>query len=333
MEGKTMFNLVKRLTDTFGVSGNEEDIREVIKSEITGHVDDIYVDPLGNLIAVKKGTKKKIMLAAHMDEIGIMATFIDEKGFIRFANVGWVSQYYALCQRVKFRNGTIGAVFYEEKLEEMKNLKLSKMYIDIGAKNREDAEKRVRIGDTACFVGEAVQEGDMIISKSLDDRSGCAVLIKTIKELPETENELYFVFTVQEELGLRGAKTSAFGIMPDMAIAVDVTDTGDTPECELMEVKCGGGPAIKIKDRSIMVHPDVKRLLEESARELGIPYQYEVLEKGGSDPGAIHLTGGGIPSGAVSIPCRYIHSPVETVNINDLENAVKLLKKCITKKV
>lgn len=325
-----MFDLVKKLTGIFGVSGNEEEIREVIKSEITGYVDDIYVDPIGNLIAVKKGTGKKIMLAAHMDEIGIMATFIDDDGFIRFSNVGWVSQYYALGQRVKFKNGAVGAVFYEEKLDEMKNLKLSKMYIDIGAKNREDAEKKVRIGDTACFVGDTVQEGDMIISKALDDRSGCAVLIKVLKEMPETENELYFVFTVQEELGLRGAKTSAYGIMPDMAIAVDVTDTGDTPECGLMEVKCGGGPAIKIKDKSIMAHPDVKRLLEDSARELGIPYQYEVLEKGGSDPGAIHLTGGGVPSGAISIPCRYIHSPVETVNINDLENAVKLLKKCIT---
>lgn len=337
MEVMIMFKLIKKLTDSFGVSGNEEEIRDVIKAEIESFVDNVYVDTLGNLIAVKKGrnssgsagNSKKIMLAAHMDEIGIMASHIDEKGFIRFSNIGWVSQYFALGQRVRFRNGTTGAIFYEEKLEDMKNLKLSKMYIDIGAKSREDAEKKVSIGDVAVFIGEAEQEGNMIISKSLDNRCGCAVLIRVIKELINTENEIYFVFTVQEEIGLRGAKTSSYGIMPDYAIGIDVTDTGDTPECNLMEVKCGDGPAIKIIDRSFITHPMVRKILEDKARELEIPYQLEILEAGGTDPGAIHLTGGGIPSGAISIPCRYIHSPVEMVDINDLEGAVKLLKNCI----
>lgn len=324
-----MFEILKRLAGSFGVSGSEEEIRETIRKEIEGKVDEIRVDALGNLIAVKKGSDKKIMVAAHMDEIGIMATYIDEKGFIRFSNVGWVWQYFALGQRVRFKNGTIGAIFYEQKLQEMKNLKLSNMYIDIGAKSREEAEKKVKIGDTACFVGKTLMEGNMVMSKALDDRSGCAVLVKTIHEMPETDNEIYFVFTVQEELGLRGAKTSAYGIMPDIAIALDVTDTGDTPECELMEVKCGGGPAIKIKDSSFIAHPDVKRLIEKSAKHIGIPYQFEILERGGSDPGAIHVTGGGVPSGAISIPCRYIHSSVEMADMTDLENCVKLLKQCL----
>jgi putative aminopeptidase FrvX len=324
-----MFELVRKLTGSFGVSGNEEKIREIIKSEIQDKVDDIEIDALGNLIAVKRGKGKKIMVAAHMDEIGIMATYIDENGFIRFSSIGWVSQYYALSQRVKFKNGTTGVIFYEEKLDDMKNLKLSKMYIDIGAKSKEEAEKKVRIGDTACFIGEAVLQGENIISKALDDRSGCAVLVQAIHDLGYTENEVYFVFTVQEELGLRGAKTSAFHIVPDLGIAVDVTDTGDTPECAPMEVKCGKGPAIKIKDNSILCHPEVRRLMEDSAKRLNIPYQFEILERGGSDPGAIHLTGGGVPSGAISIPCRYIHSPSETVNVNDLENAVKLLVECL----
>jgi len=324
-----MFELIKRLTQSFGVSGNEEEIRETIINEIKNDIQEIRVDTLGNLIATKPGKGKKIMVAAHMDEIGVMATYIDEKGFIRFSNIGGVSAFVSLGQKVKFKNGTVGAVFYEDKLEDMKNLKLSKMYIDIGAKDKKEAEKLVRIGDVACFVGDAVRQGDMVISKAIDDRSGCAVLIEAIKRLPQTDNEIYFVFTVQEELGLRGAKTAAYQLKPDIAIAVDVTDTGDTPEANLMEVKCGGGPAIKIKDRSVICHPEVKKLLEESAMNINIPYQFEVLEYGGSDPGAIHISAGGVPSGAISIPCRYIHSPVEAASLEDIENAVKLLIEAI----
>ena len=284
---------------------------------------------MGNLIAIKKGKGKKIMVAAHMDEIGLMVTHIDEKGFLRFSSVGGVRRYDSIGQRVRFKNGTVGVVYYEDKFEDMKNLRFSKMYIDIGAANREEAEKLVKIGETACFEGEAVKQGDMVISKALDDRSGCAVVVKAIKDLPQTDNEIYFVFTVQEELGLRGAGTAAYSIKPDMAIAVDVTLTGDTPESHPMEVKCGGGPAIKIKDRSVICHPQVRKLLEESAEKIGIPYQLEILESGGSDPGSIHITAGGIPSGAISIPCRYVHSPGETASLKDIENAARLLIEAI----
>jgi putative aminopeptidase FrvX len=329
MEVILLFEIVEKLCGAFGVSGNEEGIRETIKSEIGGMVDLIYTDVLGNLIAVKKGTGKKVMLAAHMDEIGLMVTHIDENGFLRFSNLGGISPFYATAQRVKFNNGILGTVFYEQKLKDMKSLKLSKMYIDAGFNSREEAEKKTRIGDTAKFFSPAVKQGDRIISGSLDDRSGCAVLVQTIKEMPETNNELYFVFTVQEELGLRGAGTAAYSIRPDIAIALDVTSTGDTPESEIMEVKCGKGPAVKIKDNSVICHPEVRSLLEESARILEIPYQLEVLERGGSDPGAIHIAAGGIPSGAISIPCRYVHSPVESVSIPDLENCVKLLRKSL----
>ena len=202
----------------------------------------------------------------------------------------------------------MGVVHYEQKLDDIKNLNLSKMYIDIGAKNKEEALKSVNIGDVACFVGDAVKQGDMIISKALDDRCGCAVVIQAIKDMKDTENEIYFVFTVQEELGLRGAKTAAYQIKPDLAIAVDVTLTGDTPNCHPMEVKCGKGPAIKIKDRSIICHPKVKNLLERAAKKINIPYQFEILEFGGNDSGAIHISAGGVPSGTISIPCRYAQS-------------------------
>lgn len=326
-----MFELIKKLTDSFGVSANEEEIRETIVEEIKDKVDEINIDPLGNLIAVKKGSGKKIMLTAHMDEIGVMATYIDKNGFIRFANIGWVSPYFALGQKVKFMNGTQGVVFYEQKLDEMKDLKLPVMYIDIGAKSKSEAEEKVKIGDVACFVNDAVLQGDMIISKALDNRSGCAVLIEALKTMPKTDNEIYYVFTVQEELGLRGAKTAAYNVKPDFSIAVDVTDTGDTPEGIRMEVSCGKGPAIKIKDSSVICHPKIRRLLEDSAKSIGIPYQYEILEEGGSDPGAIQVTAGGIPSGAISIPCRYIHSPVEMVSLSDMEKGVKLLVESATK--
>ncbi len=319
-----MQETLKKVTQVFGVSGNEEDIREVITDEIRKYVDDIKVDAMGNLIAVKRGKKKKIMLAAHMDEIGVIATFIDDNGFIRFSNLGGVSPYTSLGQKVKFRNGTIGNVNAEEKLEDYKNLKLGKMYIDIGCSKREETEKLVRVGDTACFMGDFLVQGGCAISKAMDDRSGCAVLIELIKTLPKTDNEVYFVFTTQEELGLRGAKTAAFGTMPDCAIGIDVTLTGDTPESNKRDVKLGGGPAIKVKDSAYIAHPAIRRSLEELAAANGIPYTLELLDRGGSDPGAIQTTGMGVPCGGISIPCRSVHSPAEMVSLDDLENCVKL---------
>lgn len=320
-----MFETIKSLTGAFGVSGNEEEIRETIISQIKGKVDEIKVDALGNLFAVKKGTNKKIMLAAHMDEIGIIVTHIDDRGFLRFSNIGGVSPFVSFGQRVRFKNGTIGVVGKEEKLDDIKNLKLSNLYIDIGVHSRADAEKYVKVGDVASFVGEAILQGDMVVSKTLDDRAACAILVETIKNLPETNNEIYFVFTVQEELGLRGAKTAAYQLEADYAIAVDVTSTGDTPESKLMEVTVGKGPAIKIKDNSVMCHKDVIGLIKNKAEENNIPYQFEILEHGGTDAGSIHISGGGIPTGAISIPTRFIHTPSEYASLKDMENCVKLL--------
>lgn len=326
-----MFETIKSLTGAFGVSGNEEEIRETIISMIKDKVDEIKVDAMGNLFAIKKGNGKKILLAAHMDEIGVIVTHIDEKGFLRFSNVGAVSAFVSYGQRVKFKNGTIGIIGKEEKLEEIKNLKLGNLFIDIGAHSREEAEKLVKIGEVANFVGETFLQGDMVVSKALDDRAACAVLIETIKNLPKTDNEIYFVFTTQEELGLRGAKTAAYQVEADLAIAVDVTGTGDTPEAKLLEVAVGKGPAVKIKDHSVMCHKDVVDLIKNKAEENNIPYQIEILEYGGTDAGAIHISGGGIPTGAISIPTRFIHSPSEYASLNDIENCAKLLTFCIIK--
>ncbi|NLU36447.1 MAG: M42 family metallopeptidase [Clostridiales bacterium] len=329
-----MKELLVRLTGIYGPSGREEAVRQAIRQEIEGFVDEITEDVMGNLIAVKKSSNpdaKKVMLAAHMDQIGLIVTNIDENGFLRFSNVGGVSPFNVLHRRVVFQNGVTGAVSYETELDDMKKLKLDKMYIDIGARSREEAGKHVQIGDAAVYHAPMAQSGDRYFGCAMDDRAGCAVLVETIRSVKESPNELIFVFTVQEEVGLRGAKTSAYTINPDIGISVDVTLTGDTPKSRPMAVNLGDGPAVKVKDASVICHPKVKDLMIQRAEEAGIPYQLEVLEYGGTDSGAIHLSREGVPSGVISIPCRYVHSAHEMVDRNDLENAVKLLT-CILEK-
>ena len=316
--------LLEELTKVFGPSGNEDRIRAKIIDEIRPYADSITVDKLGNLIATKIGPGEKLMLAAHMDEIGVIITNADEKGFLRFSNVGGVSPFTLIGQRVFFANGTTG-VFGMEKIDDIKDLKLNKMFIDIGAKSKEKALEKINIGEMGVYNRQFSDAGDHIISNSLDDRAGCAVLIKVLKELKAPNYNIFVVFTVQEEVGLRGAKTSAYGLEPDLAIAVDVTDTGDTPEASEIAVELGKGPAIKIKDSSVICHPKVKKALIDAAARRNIPFQLEVLEKGGTDTGAIHLTRSGVPSGALSIPTRYIHTPTEMANLNDIEQGVQLL--------
>ncbi|RQD77652.1 MAG: M42 family peptidase [Candidatus Syntrophonatronum acetioxidans] len=320
-----MIEIIKKLTEAYGPSGREEGIRDIIKEMIEPYADEVMVDDLGNLIVRKKGPGKKIMLAAHMDEIGLIVTFIDENGFLRFSNVGGVSPHVLLGERVRFQNGVVGTVG-REKLDSIKDLKFSKLFIDIGATKEEEAREKVKIGDVAVYHRELEPLGSRVLGKSLDDRVGCSLLVKTLMELQEPVNDIYFVFTVQEEVGVRGARTAAYRIEPHYGLAVDVTRTGDTPESETMAVSLGKGPAIKIKDSLIISHPAVKKIMKEAAEKEGIPYQLEVLEKGGTDSGAIHLTREGVPSGVMSIPCRYVHTPSEMADLEDIKNGVKLLK-------
>lgn len=314
--------LLKRLTNAFGPSGREDNIREVIKEEIKKYSDEVIVDALGNLIAHKKGTKSKIMIAAHMDEIGITATVIDDNGFIRFCPVGGLYNKDLIARRVCFENGTIGVIGSEE---DNKDRKINKMYIDIGAKNKEDAEKYVNIGDSAVFCAEFVKTENSVISKALDNRAGCYVLIEAMKNI-KSDNDLYFVFTTQEEVGLRGAKTAAYQISPDYALAIDVTDTGDTPEGIKMAVKSGNGAAVKVMDRSVLCDCYIRSLLIELAKNNDISYQLEIMNDGGTDAGAISLSGNGVKTGGISIPTRYIHSPSEMISQFDLSQCIKLLK-------
>lgn len=328
-----MKGIIKQLTETYGPSGQEERIADLIKNEIKDNVDEIKIDNMGNLIALKRGkTDKKVMIAAHMDEIGLIVTHVDEDGFIRFSNVGGVSPHILLGERVIFANGMEGTIG-KEKLKSIKKLKFNKMYIDVGLDSEEKVKEKIGIGDVATYKREFSDLGDRIVAPSLDDRIGCAVLISALKELDEVQNDTYFVFTVQEEVGVRGSQTSAFGINPDLGIAIDLTATGDTPESRTMSVSLGEGPAIKVKDKSVITHPKVKDLMVDVAEQKEIPYQFEVLEFGGTDAGSIHVTREGVPTGVLSIPARYIHTPSEMIDYNDVENGVTLLKGILQKEI
>jgi len=318
------FGLLKDLVGVYGPSSNEIIIREYITNEIKDYVDETFVDALGNLIARKKGIGKKVMISAHMDQIGLMAIDIDEKGFIRFTNIGGISPVISLSQQVVFENGTIG-IIYAEPVDDISKLKLENMYIDIGAFSKEEAEDKVSIGDICIYKSEFIENENVIFTPYLDDRVGCFIAIEALKSIKDPINDLYFVFSVQEEVGLRGAKTAAYRINPDIGISLDVTAHGDTPKAKRFAVGLNKGAAIKVKDSSIICHPKIKELLVKTAKDNQIPYQMEVLEFGGTDSGAIHISKEGVPSGVISIPTRYVHSTVEMASKNDIINCTKLL--------
>ncbi len=321
-----MRELIRKLVETYGPSGAEENIRAVIRAEVTSLADEVRVDPLGSLIVRKQGSGggKRIAVAAHMDEIGIMVTYVDEKGFARFTRIGGVFPLTCVGARVLFASGVTGVISVEGKRDDPGRVPgFEQLYIDVGASSRDDCP--VRVGDAAVFIQPFAVQGTRLIAKAMDDRIGCAVLIETLRRLKHTPHDVHFVFSVQEEVGLRGAYTSAYGIEPDMAIAVDVTRTGDTPECYPMAVELGKGPAIKVQDTGMISHPAVRELLVQRAEAGHIPYQLEVLEGGSTDAAAMQLTRAGVPAGCISIPCRYVHSPSEMVDERDVENGVRLL--------
>lgn len=320
-----MNSLLKRLTEAYGPSGNEGEVRQLIQEEIAGSVDDISIDALGNLVAIKRGSGPRVMLAAHMDEIGVVVTYIDKKGFLRFAPVGGVPLVTVIGSRVRFANGMEGVIASEPRKTQSEEIKLDKLYIDIGVDSRAKAEEVTGVGQFATFWREFAVINNRLVAKAMDNRVGCAILVQVLKELDKSPNEIVCVFTSQEEVGPRGAMTSAYKASPVLAIAVDVTLTGDTPESSPMAVALGKGPAIKVKDAGMLAHPKVKQLLIDTARGAGIPYQLEVLEGGTTDAMVIQTTKAGVPTGALSVPCRYVHTPSEMVDPNDVQNTVLLL--------
>ena len=321
-----MKQLIQKLTETFSPSGYEDAIREVILSEIQPLADEISVDSLGNILA-RKGKKsaqgKRVMVAAHMDEIGLIATHIDLHGFVRFTTVGIPLARYLLGGRVRFMNGVQGVISSEQSKKFNEIPAPDKMFIDVGATSPKDCP--VKMGDVAAFERPFVEMGKRLVAKSMDNRAGVAIAIETMRKLEGGPNEVYFVFTTQEEVGVRGATVSAYGIDPEIGIAIDVTPTGDTPDSIRHEIALGDGPAIKVKDSLMMADPKVIAWMERTAKKAKIPTQREVLTGGSTDARAIQLTRSGVPTGGLVIPCRYVHSPSEMVDFEDVENAVKLL--------
>ena len=325
-----MIELLKKATGGFGPAGEEKIVKDIIRSELKDHCQKLYEDNLGNLIAYIPGrySEKKVMVAAHADEIGLMVTHIDEEGFLRFTPIGGVDKNIIPHKNFIFSDGITGTVGVEN-LDDNEKLKFEKMFLDIGADSREDAEELVSVGDSAAYARNFVDAGGRVLANSLDDRAGCAALVAVMQRLDEFYCDTYFVFTAQEEVGCRGAKTVAYDINPDVALAVDVTATGDTPESKTREVSLGAGAAIKVMDRGSITHPEVKNLLIDLAKKNKITYQMEVLEKGATDAHSMQLTRGGVPSGTLSIPCRYIHSPHEMIDTEDIKCCVDLLGKFI----
>lgn len=320
-----MNDLIKKLVEAYGPSGFEDQLRDIIAAEIDGLADEVSVDALGNLIALKKGDGSglKVMIAAHMDEIGVMITHVTKEGFARFTNIGGVNAHTLLGGRVQFADGTVGVIHADRATDRSKTQTLDKYFIDVGASSAE--ESPIQPGDAAGFLRPFLANGTRLTAKSMDDRIGCVVAIEAMKRLKNTPHDVYFVFSVQEEVGTRGAEAAANGIAPDVGISLDVTLTGDVPNALPMAVSLGDGAAIKVKDAGMIAHAGLVKLMRQRAEENDIPHQLEVLTGGTTDARPIQIANAGAAAGCISIPCRYVHSQSETVDANDVEHCVQLL--------
>jgi endoglucanase len=329
-----MNELIKKLVEAYGPSGFEDQMRALIRPEIEPLVDDLWVDTMGNLIGLKKGNGngRKVMVAAHMDEIGIMVTHITEDGFLRFTNIGGVFPHTLLGGRVQFADGSLG-IIYSDRIDSWSKIHpLEKHYIDVGASSREDCP--VSVGDAAGFVRPFTIKGSRLTAKSMDDRIGCVVEIEAMKRLKETPHDVYFVFSVQEEVGTRGAQVVAQAINSDVGLAVDITPAADIPKANPMAVVgIGKGTAIKVKDTGMIAHAGLVRLMKQRAEEAGIPYQLEILNRGSTDAQAMQIANAGSIAGCISIPCRYAHSQSETVDAADVEASINLLVEILSKPI
>lgn len=326
--------LLKRLTEASGVSGNEKEVRDLIIDEIKDHVDSIKIDRIGNVIAYKKGKKetdKTLMLAAHMDEVGLLVTDIDSMGLLKFTTVGGIDKRVLVSKVVNIGRdklpGVIGAKpIHLQKPEERKRaLDIDSLYIDFGAKSKEDAEKYVSIGDYVSFHSDYTEFGtNKVKAKALDDRVGCAILIDLLKNVEDTS--FYGVFTTMEELGLRGAGPAAFELDPDYGIILEGTICADGSDMKdhTMPTRLGEGPAISLMDRTTVYDPRMRKLVEDTAKRNSIAYQYRKASSGGNDSGVIHTSKAGCVTTSLSVPCRYIHSNVSVMDKTDFENTYKL---------
>lgn len=329
---------LEKLSNACGVAGKEEEVRSLMVKFLKPYVDEVKEDKLGNIIGIKKGKKNAptVMLAAHMDEIGLLVKTISKEGFLQFTKIGGIDDRILMAQNVIVYtekgplHGIMGSKppHIQKEEERRKVVGFDELFIDIGAENQEAAKKMgVRIGDPIGFDVKFARIGkDLVIGKAFDDRVACAVMIEVMKRLGKAECTVYAVGTVQEEVGLRGAATAAYGIYPDVGIALDVTISGDVPGVKESEssIKLKKGPALTVADYGLIAHPKVLKLLIAAAEESKIPYQLETGLPGSTDAARIAITREGVPCGVISVPTRYIHSPTSLLSMQDVENAVKL---------
>ena len=329
--------LLKRLCTADGISGDENEVRELILDEIKPFADEITVDGLGNIIVFKKGRKtpeKKLMISAHMDEVGFIVTYIEPDGTLKFDCVGGINDSAAFARAVKVGKSKLSGVICSAPVhllpadKKKKTPPVSSLLIDIGAESREEAEKYVSPGDSVVFDTIYEDKDGRIISKAIDDRFGCLVLIELIKR--ELEFDTWFCFAVQEEVGLRGAKAASFTIAPDLAIVVESTTASDTPLAQGAEKVClaGGGAVISFMDRSTIYDRELYSLALEYAGEKGVKTQTKTMIAGGNDAGAIHTSRGGVRTLAVSVPCRYLHSCESLAYTEDMEAVLAVVRIC-----
>ena len=328
--------ILQNLCNSFGISGDEADIRDIILKEISPFVTDLKVDNLGNIIAFKKGkctSKKKIMLSAHMDEVGFIVNYITDDGLLKFNTVGGISSN-VVCGKtvvVGAQNipGVVGVkpVHLLKSEERQKSLHIEDLYIDIGASNKNEALSYVSLGDSVCFSSNFKFENNMIKSKAIDDRVGCFILINLIKQ--DLPFDMYFTFVTQEEIGLRGAKAAAFSVAPDVAIVVEATTAADVKgvTAEKQVCKVGHGAVIAFMDKGTIYDRELYELALNVAQKNGIKVQVKSLVVGGNDSGAIHTTRGGVKTLAVSLPCRYLHTACGMICADDIWETQKLVQK------
>lgn len=330
-----LFHVLQTLNGAFGPSGDEGDIANVICDFARPFVDEISIDVMGNVICHKKGTGPRVMFAAHMDSLGFVVTHIEKEGYLRVAALGGINAKRVMYTPVRFKNGVKGLVSVDNGVTTDK-VSMDDLFLDIGALSREDAEKKVALGDIAVYDTPVSDADGFYISPYLDNRISCAVQLLAMEKLGHSDNDLYFVFTTQEELGLRGAKTAAYAIDPEYGIVLDVTGSSDTPNVKHNDSSVQGkGAAIKVMDHSVICHPDVVKRLEALAVEKNIPHQKTVKRTGGTDAGAMQPTRAGVRVGGICVPCRYTHSPTECVRASDAKACVDLVcafaKSCLEK--
>ena len=339
--------ILKELSDAIGVSGDEGAVRAVLLDAIQDHVDEVKVDAMGNLLTLKRGTgrrRMRVMLDAHTDEVGLMVLGYDKDGFLKVGTVGGIDP--RLLPGTLFKVGPeripgvvgIKPIHIIEDEEEEKVSKVEDLVLDIGAKSKDEAKKLAPLGAYAAFATEFRELskspglGLTVSGKAFDDRAGCAVLVELLRG-ERFSFDLHAAFTVQEEVGLRGASVAAYAINPDCAFALEGTIADDIPKDKDISptTELGKGPAITLMDHSVITDKRLLRLLTSTGDELGIPYQFKQPGIGGTDAGAIHLAREGVPSATVAVPCRYIHSQVGVLSLKDFENTVRLMRESLSR--